>query len=461
MSKPTITVTNGTDGINLKWNKVTNAAGYVILRFKTGESTYSQLTTTTETSYVDKSVASGTYYTYKVYAYLGKLESDKSEPVGIRYLSIPKISGLVMVDGGVQISYSKVTGAGCYKVYRAPSGSTSWTLLSTRTDTSFVDKTVEIGKTYQYKVVASNGSTECGTVTPKTITITPAKPSSIAVSPVSLTSMKVSWGASKNITGYEVWKSTSATSGFALATTLSSASTSVTFKSLVPGTRYYYKVRAYKTVNNQKLYSAYTAVESAIASPTAPTNVKATATSPSTVRINWTAPAGMDFVQVWRSSKANAEQKDYVLLGTYKATDGQSISKLLTPGRTYYYKVRGYVKVSSTRNIFSGYSTVVSAKPTLGTPSNMTATAVSSNMIALKWTGVSGTSIFYEVWRMDKQGATPGVCLGRYTDTNSYSKLLKPGTTYYYRVRAYYYNATTKTRTYGSYCDIVAGKTKS
>ncbi len=461
LAKPSLTVENGAEGINLKWNKVTNAAGYVILRFKSGETTYSELTRTTSTSYVDKSVASGTYYTYKVYAYLGKLSSDKSEPSGIRYLSIPKITGLVMVDGGVQISYSKVNGIGCYKIYRAPSGSASWTLLSSRTDTTYVDKSVEIGKTYQYKVVAINGSTQCGAVTPKTITITPAKPGSLTVSPITLTSMKISWTASKNVGGYEVWKSTSSNSGFALAATVSASNTNTTITSLVPGTRYYFKVRAYKTVNNQKLYSAYTAVETAIASPSAPTNVKATATSPSTVRINWTAPAGMDFVQVWRASKPNAEQKDYVLLGTYKATDGQSVSKLLTPNRTYYYKVRGYVKVSSTRNIFSGYSNVVSATVTLGTPSNMTATAVSNNMIALKWTGVSGTSIFYEVWRMDRKDATPGVCLGRYSDTNSFSRLLKPNTTYYYRVRAYYYNPTTGTRTYGNYCTIISGKTKS
>ena len=81
----------------------------------------------------------------------------------------------------------------------------------------------------------------------------------------------------------------------------------------------------------------------ATAAPTvkvsAPSNVKATVSSPSTVDISWTPAPNTDFVQVWRTHKANAQQSEYVLLGTYYASDGKSVSKLLVSGRTYYYKL--------------------------------------------------------------------------------------------------------------------------
>ena len=79
------------------------------------------------------------------------------------------------------------------------------------------------------------------------------------------------------------------------------------------------------------------------------------------------------------------------------------------------------------------------------------------------WDKVSGGNIMYEVWRMTSRTNTPGVCLGRYKDPSKLSTNLKAGTTYYYRVRAYYYyydgNGQVH-RVYGSYGSIVAGTTK-
>ena len=196
-----------------------------------------------------------------------------------------------------------------------------------------------------------------------------------------------------------------------------------------------------------------------------PTFSSAKPSSPTTVDIKWTAPADASFVEVWRTTKANAEQKDYVCIGIYNAKDGASVSKLLTPNKTYYYKLRTYIKYSDGKKIYSGYSRVLSAKPTISVsaPTGLRVTARTNNTISLAWNKVSGSNINYEVWRMDVKGKTPGVCLGRYSDPNSVSKKLTSGKTYYYRVRAYfYYTGTDKQvhRIYSGYSDIVAGKTK-
>ncbi|MBR3057537.1 MAG: leucine-rich repeat protein [Clostridiales bacterium] len=195
----------------------------------------------------------------------------------------------------------------------------------------------------------------------------------------------------------------------------------------------------------------------------APSNVKATASSPSTVNISWTPAPNTDFVQVWRTHKANAQQSEYVLLGTYYASDAKSVSKSLVPGKTYYYKLRSYKKLSNGTNVYSGYSTIVSATPKISAPTGVKVTATTSDSISLSWNKITGTNILYEVWRLDSPNNTPGALLGIYTGTTKTSTSLKSQKTYYYRVRAYYYYydaAGEIHRVYSGYSSLVSAKTK-
>ncbi len=84
--------------------------------------------------------------------------------------------------------------------------------------------------------------------------------------------MKLSWEASSEVSdasavqvdGYELWKSTSKDSGYQLL----SDRTGTQFKntsSLKKGTRYYYKVRAYREVGGQRIYSSWSNVTYKIA----------------------------------------------------------------------------------------------------------------------------------------------------------------------------------------------------
>ena len=222
-----------------------------------------------------------------------------------------------------------------------------------------------------------------------------------------------------------------------------------------------------KPTNTQTKKPTNTPTKKPTATPTikvsAPSNVKTKGSSPTTVDISWTPAPNTDFVQVWRTHKANAQQSDYVLLGTYYASDGKSISKALTPNKTYYYKLRSYKKLSNGTKVYSGYSTVVSATPKVDAPTGLKVTATTSDSISLSWNKVNGTSIFYQVWRIDNPNNLPGACLGRYTTTSKVSTNLKSGTTYYYRVRAYYYYKDadgTEHRIYSGYTPIVSAKTK-
>ena len=71
--------------------------------------------------------------------------------------------------------------------------------------------------------------------------------------------IKLNWTVSGNedaVEGYEIWKSTKSSSGYKKAFTTSNNSYKNT-AGLVKGTRYYYKVRAYKQVGEKKIYSEW------------------------------------------------------------------------------------------------------------------------------------------------------------------------------------------------------------
>ena len=74
-------------------------------------------------------------------------------------------------------------------------------------------------------------------------------------------SMQITWtadgiGLPEDVDGYEVWKSTSRDDGY----TLSISTAKMSYKNtsgLKKGTRYYYKVRAYKQIGEKRIYSAW------------------------------------------------------------------------------------------------------------------------------------------------------------------------------------------------------------
>ena len=86
----------------------------------------------------------------------------------------------------------------------------------------------------------------------------------VKVSSNSYNSNKLSWNKVTGSSGYEVLRATSKTGTYKSVKTITSGSTvSYTDKSLATGTTYYYKVRAYRTVDKKKVYSSYSSVVSA------------------------------------------------------------------------------------------------------------------------------------------------------------------------------------------------------
>ena len=365
-------------------------------------------------------------------------------------LGHPMSLSVVVSDNIVtKLYWGSVDGASGYQIYRSKTSTDGFTMIAHSLKTEYEDSGLDTETVYYYKVRAyatvdnkviyGDYSMTMGIMTGDKLDISPTPTRKATVTPTK--------------------KATVTPTRKATVTPTKKATVSPTKKATVTPTR---KVTLTPTKTAQKPTPTITKRPTSLA---APGNVSASPASPTTVNISWKAAAGTSFVEVWRTTKANAEQKDYVCIGIYNAADGASVSKLLTPNKTYYYKVRGYIKFSDGKKVYSGYSKVVSAtlKIFIAVPSGLRVTATTNNSVSLSWNKVSGSNIMYEVWRMDVAGKTPGVCIGRYDTTSSVSKKLTSNKTYYYRVRAYFYFYGTDGQThrvYSHYSSIVSGKTK-
>lgn len=121
------------------------------------------------------------------------------------------------------------------------------------------------GKTYYYKIKAvGTGSKEKISGYSKVVSgkPVPAKPSVTLASGKSK-QVKVSWKKISGASGYEIYYSTKKDGSYKKAKTITSGKTvTYTQKKLKSGKKYYYSVRAYRTVNGKKVYGSYSAVKS-------------------------------------------------------------------------------------------------------------------------------------------------------------------------------------------------------
>ncbi len=268
-------------------------------------------------------------------------------------------------------------------------------------------------------------------------------PASVKAASASYTSIKVTWNAVPGAAGYQVYYATSSAGPW----TLKGAVTAPAYSStgLVTGKYYYFKVRSY---NAAKVYSAFSAVVSTRPIPAAPYSVKAAASSYNSAKVSWGAVSGATRYEVYRATSSSGS---YALVGT--ATSASYINTGLRTGSPYYYKVRCY-HLESNVKIYGAFSAVVSVKTVIGAPGSVNAARASSTSIKVTW-GAIGGATKYELWRSTSSAGTYTLVAATsslyYTNTK-----LTTGRVYYYMVRAYRLEGSTKV--YGPWSAVVYAK---
>ncbi|MCI8482720.1 MAG: fibronectin type III domain-containing protein [Lachnospiraceae bacterium] len=95
-----------------------------------------------------------------------------------------------------------------------------------------------------------------------TFKINPQKAAFQEVKNKSQRKVKLTWKRDKNVTGYEIYRSTQKTKNYKRIKTIKkNKTTSYTDQGVIKGKTYYYKIRSYKTVNHKKYCSSYSKVK--------------------------------------------------------------------------------------------------------------------------------------------------------------------------------------------------------
>ncbi len=152
LSAPTVSAYNQANGIKLQWSEIRNADGYYVYK-AVGKAwvKIAKVTGQGTTSYIDKNVKDGVDYKYTVKAYDGKIKGAyNTKGVTITCLKAPQDLKSEKSEKGTSISFSKITGAVKYRIYRRASNENSWTTLGYTTSGSFLDTTGVEGVTYSY-----------------------------------------------------------------------------------------------------------------------------------------------------------------------------------------------------------------------------------------------------------------------------------------------------------------------
>ena len=126
---------------------------------------------------------------------------------------------------------------------------------------------VTLNETYSFKAVAyvliDGNQVEGVPASPVEAVSAFSAPAGVSAVRVVGSIIRVSWSAAANAEGYEVYRSTNASSGFDLVRTTSDLTYTNSF--LIVNRTYYYKVRAYATVDGVRVYSPFSVIVSATA----------------------------------------------------------------------------------------------------------------------------------------------------------------------------------------------------
>lgn len=345
------------------------------------------------------------------------VDCDAVEP------SVVQLTVAAKADTGKpSLSWSKVSGAKKYEVYRATSKNGKYTKLSTTTKTSYTDTKATAGKQYFYKVkVLSSKSAYNGKYSwPVACWADCAKPSVTVKSDAASGKPSLSWKAVGGAKSYRVFRRLPGEEKFVKIA--SPSGKTFVDKTALVNTKYEYRVQAVGANSEaDSAKSATVKVTSVCARPV----VKTAVSENGKPVITWKAVEGAKAYKIYRATKATDSIKSYTCKGSVTELSYEDTSA--AGGKTYYYKV---IAVGDKGN--SAYSAYQKALGKCSAP-QLKVSSNSADKPVLKWGKVTGAKK-YEI-----QYSTDGKTFKKLTTTTktSYTHTgAKGGSSYVYKVRA-------------------------
>ncbi|MCP4599807.1 MAG: peptidoglycan DD-metalloendopeptidase family protein [Proteobacteria bacterium] len=310
-----VRATNGAhmDKVRVTFSPVPGAERYTIYRARSSKSKYSTLGHITSTTYDDVAVGPGKIYYYKVRAWNASGYSDYSRiDSGYRGTADPEPSVPTDVqasDGAytdrIRVTFSPVSGAERYTIYRARSLNSKYSTLGHITSTTYDDMGLGTGKTYFYKVRAWNSSgysgyssTDSGHVGIEVSV--PEVPTDVSASDGTYADrIRVTFAPVVGAEHYTIYRAISLNATFSTLGNIDGTTYDDT--SVPAGTTYFYKVRAWNSAG----YSDYSITDSGYSGTIGNQDV----TAPQLTSLNIT-PSAIDTSEAARSVSVTFDVQD-------------------------------------------------------------------------------------------------------------------------------------------------------
>lgn len=274
-------VSNSTTKQTISWKKVSGVDGYVIYQSTSKDGKYKKIKTITsanKTSYKVTKLKAGTRYYYKIrtrkkvkgkYGY-GSYSTIRNAWTGTKAV-ITAVEGVTGTS--LQIFWNPVSGAETYDIYRSEAADGAYTKISSAkgTDVSYTDKNLNMTGEYYYKIeVHMKGYKATGTSgMGAAVSGHPVQQTAItSVAENGTGSLRITWNMVKDITGYQIYRSTEQNGTYSLIHTIDNYNiNSYDDVAAEPGVRYYYKVVLVNTYNGSAVYGGYSDVVSGMLQP--------------------------------------------------------------------------------------------------------------------------------------------------------------------------------------------------
>ncbi|TWT03662.1 S8 family serine peptidase [Planomicrobium sp. CPCC 101079] len=358
------------DKLKVSWAQVSGAHGYEVYRSTSKSGTYSKVSTITSgntLSFTNSSLTTGKTYYYKVRAYrtisgkkvYGSYTSIASGKTAVSAVAIKATSAGYDKN---KISWAKVNGASGYAIYQSTSKNGTYSNIKTIGNGNILSYTktrLTTGKKYYYKVRAFrlvNGKRYYG---PYSI-IASAKPTvslaSVKAETAGYNTNKINWSLVRGASGYALYQATSQNGVYSNIKTSGNTSIfSYIRAGLLAGKTYYYKARAYRTVNGKEYFDPYSSFAYATPALEKPSEISVAKAGNASLRASWNKVREAEGYELYRAtSKAGKYTKIKTITSGYTTS---YTNKGMAGGKTYYYKVRAY-RILKGKKIYSSFTAV-------------------------------------------------------------------------------------------------------
>lgn len=254
--------------VKFSWGAIDGVDGYIVRNVKTDTVIGYFDTEVTEFTYSD--LESATTHEFEVSAYITTDDGTVySIPARVSFYTRPvKVTGFKasgLTTNTITLKWNSQPNVKGYKIYKYNFDTEKYEYFGKTTGTSYTAKKLTAGRTYLFQVAAyfeMNGNAYGGEKSDVVKMVTRPKNTTIKKLTTGSKKANLTWSRVSGANGYEIYMKQGSGSWSKIKTITSASTVKYSKTRLKKGKKYYFKIKAYKTLNGKKYYSGYSSTKS-------------------------------------------------------------------------------------------------------------------------------------------------------------------------------------------------------